>query len=220
MDIIYEDKNMLIVNKPSGVLTQSNRSFDKDLTSEIMTYRRKNKEDIYVAVINRLDRPVSGLVLFAKDKKTASKLSEQLQTEKFNKQYYAVVEGKPENDKAELEDYLIKDAKTNTSSVTTKDTNNSKLAKLEYELIKTIKDDNGNDISLLKIHLITGRHHQIRVQLSSRGMSILGDTKYGSVGRIVNGKSLVKRNEIALCAYSLTVNGKTYNIEMPFKNIF
>ena len=219
MDIIYEDKNMLIVNKPAGVLTQSNRSFDKDLTSEVMTYRRKNKEEPYAAVINRLDRPVSGLVLFAKDKKTAAKLSEQLQTHTFNKQYLALVEGTPESNKGELQDYLVKDPQTNTSSVTTKEDKSGKLAKLKYELIKTIKDDNGEDISLLKIHLITGRHHQIRVQLSARNMPIIGDTKYGSVGRIVNGRSLVKRNQIALCAYSLTFNEKTYKIDNPFKQI-
>ncbi len=219
MEIIYEDKNILIVNKPAGVLTQSNRSFDKDLTSEAMTYRRKNKEEPYVALINRLDRPVSGLVLFAKDKKTAGKLSEQLQTQTFNKQYLALVEGIPKSDKGQLQDYLVKDPQTNTSSITTKDNKAGKLAKLEYELVKTVKDDNGNDISLLKIHLITGRHHQIRVQLSSRNMPILGDTKYGSIGRSLNGKSLVKRNQIALCAYSLTVNGKTYKIDNPFKDI-
>lgn len=215
MDIIYEDSNMIIVNKPAGVLTQSNRSFDKDLTSEVMTYRKKKDEAAYAAVINRLDRPVSGLVLFAKDKKTAADLSNKLQTQTFNKLYYAVVEGCPDEDKGVFEDYLVKDAVNNMSYAADKDTPDSRYAKLEYELIKTAKDDNGKSVSLLRIHLITGRHHQIRVQLSSRNMPIVGDAKYGSEGRVINSRALVRRNRIALCAYSLTVDGKTYEADIP-----
>lgn len=217
MNIIYEDSDMLIVNKPAGVLTQSNRSFDKDLTSEVMTYRRKKREAAYAAVINRLDRPVGGLVLFAKNKKTAADLSNKLQKQTFNKMYYAVVEGKPSDDKGVFEDYLIKDALNNMSYVTDKDTPDSRYAKLEYELVKTAKDDDGRELSLLRIHLITGRHHQIRVQLSSRNMPIVGDAKYGSEGRIINNRQVAGRNKIALCAYSLTVNGKTYEVDVPWE---
>ena len=147
MNIIYEDSDVLIVNKPAGVLTQSNRSFDKDLTSEVMTYRLKKGETAYAAVINRLDRPVGGLVLFAKNKKTAADLSNMLQKQTFNKMYYAVVEGRPSDDKDVFEDYLIKDALNNISYVTDKDTPDSRYAKLEYELVKTAKDDDGREMS-------------------------------------------------------------------------
>lgn len=217
MNIIYEDSDVLIVNKPAGVLTQSNRSFDKDLTSEVMTYRRKKGETAYAAVINRLDRPVGGLVLFAKNKKTAADLSNMLQKQTFNKMYYAVVEGRPSDDKGVFEDYLIKDALNNISYVTDKDTPDSRYAKLEYERVKTAKDDDGRELSLLRIHLITGRHHQIRVQLSSRNMPIVGDAKYGSEGRIIDNRPVAGRNKIALCAYSLTVNGKTYEVDVPWE---
>lgn len=220
MDIIYEDSDMLIVNKPAGVLTQSNRSFDRDLTSEVMTYRRKKGEAAYAAVINRLDRPVAGLVLFAKNKHAAAELSKKLQAQTFNKLYYAVVEGCPDGDKGVFEDYLIKDAQNNISCVAGKDTKGSRFASLEYERIKTVKDDNGRELSLLRIHLITGRHHQIRVQLSSRNMPIVGDSKYGSEGRIINNRPVAGRNKIALCAYSLTVNGRTYNTDIPKEMCF
>lgn len=106
LDIIYEDKNMIVVNKPAGQLVQSGRSFELDLTSEVLNYRREKCEEAYAAVINRLDRPVSGLVLFAKNKKEASRLSSLMQEEGFCKQYYAVCCGKLPDKNGEFVDYL------------------------------------------------------------------------------------------------------------------
>ena len=121
MKIIYEDAEKLIVEKPAGVLTQSARSFDTDLVSEVLTYRRSKKETAYAAVINRLDRPVGGLVLFAKTKQSAARLSKQMQQDTLNKQYYALICGKPEQSKGMFVDYLQKDAKANVSKVVSKE---------------------------------------------------------------------------------------------------
>ena len=119
MKIIYEDTEKLIVEKPAGVLTQSARSFDTDLVSEVLTYRRSKKETAYAAVINRLDRPVGGLVLFAKTKQAAARLSKEMQQNTLNKQYYALICGKPEQSKGTFVDYLQKDAAPTRFSVQT-----------------------------------------------------------------------------------------------------
>ena len=130
LDIIYEDRNMIVVNKPAGQLVQSGRSFELDLTSEVLNYRREKGEEAYAAVINRLDRPVSGLVLFAKNKKEASRLSSLMQEEGLCKQYYAVCCGKLPDKNGEFVDYLLKDGKNNVSKVVKEGTAGAKYAKL------------------------------------------------------------------------------------------
>ena len=211
LDIIYEDKDMIICNKPSGVLAQGDKSFDVDMVSRCMIYRRQKGEEAYAAVINRLDRPVSGLMVFAKNKKTAANLSAALQKNTFNKQYYAVVCGKPEADKGTFVDYLLKDGKNNSSKVAVESTTGSKRAELDYNVIQTLEDESGNVFTLVKIHLITGRHHQIRVQFASRGLPLVGDVKYG--GEIISGLKESGGHELALCAYSLSVDGKDFEIK-------
>ena len=175
MDIVYEDKDKIILNKPAGQLSQSGKSFEMDLVSEVLTYRKSKGEEAYAAIINRLDRPVSGLVC-----------------------------GKPDSDEGELVDNLIKDAKNNESSVVSKGTVGSKEAGLKYSLLSY---DEEADISRLDIHLITGRHHQIRVQLASRNMPIAGDGKYGGNMAVQAAERIkgirIKRGCIALCAVPL-----------------
>ena len=153
MKIIYEDAEKLIVEKPAGMLTQSARSFDTDLVSEVLTYRRSKKETAYAAVINRLDRPVGGLVLFAKTKQAAARLSKQMQQDTLNKQYYALICGKPEQSKGMFVDYLQKDAKANVSKVVSKESKEAKRAELEYEVLKTMYAGEGENepVTLLKI---------------------------------------------------------------------
>lgn len=218
LNIVFEDKDKIIVNKPSGQLSQSGKNFDLDVVSEVLNYRRMKKEEPYAAIINRLDRNVSGLVLLAKNKQAAARYSKIMQQgTSFNKQYHALVCGQLESDCGEYVDYLVKDGKENTSHVATKDTKDAKEAKLTYEVIRY---DSQNDVTLVKINLLTGRHHQIRVQFSSRNHVLLGDYKYDkkehktAMDELVKACAL-KRNEIALCATSITVDGKEFSIKYP-----
>lgn len=211
MNVIYENDKIIIINKKAGQLTQSNKSFDLDLTSEVLSYRRKKGEAAYAAVINRLDRPVSGLVIFAKDKAEAARLTKNMQSEGFCKQYYALICGKIDTKADTLVDYLLKDAKNNTSSVVDKSVNGAKRAELEYEVVKEYETEAG-DFSLVRIKLITGRHHQIRVQFSNKGYPIAGDVKYGGLNA-ANADGILRKNEIALCAYSVTIDKKTYSVK-------
>lgn len=203
MQIIYEDNRMLIVDKPAGQLVQSGKNFDLDLVSEAMMYRQKKGEEAYAAVINRLDRPVRGLVVLAKTKKAAAELTKAMQQQEFCKIYMALVSGQLQKKSGTLVDYLQKDGKTNMSSVVSENVPNAKLAKLEYTVEAELEN-----ATLVRVHLLTGRHHQIRVQFANQGHALLGDKKYGTVD--------YKRNQIALCACELTVEGKIYKIPEPW----
>ena len=163
--------------------------------------------EVYLGLIHRLDRPVGGVMVFAKTSKAASRLSEQVRNKIFKKKYLTIVDGKMEKEKDTLEDYLLKNERNNLSKVVNEKTKNAKQAKLDYEVL-TYNDE--INLSVLKINLHTGRHHQIRVQLSSRGHSIYGDQKYGIRGR---GK------QIALWAYSLTILHPISKEEMSFVSI-
>ena len=210
LNIIHETKDIIIVNKPAGQLSQGAKGFDLDLVSEVMTYNASQGKPAYAAIINRLDRPVSGLVLIAKNKSAAAKYSTLMQKEGgFNKQYEALICGKLSELKGTFVDYLKKDGRTNTSAIVPADSaandKEAKLSKLEYEVISY---DEVKDITHVRIHLITGRHHQIRVQFASRRNPLVGDYKYATadcgMDNAVKAVAL-KRNQIALCAVSLTV---------------
>lgn len=182
LNIIHETKDIIIVNKPAGQLSQGAKGFDLDLVSEVMTYNASQGKSAYAAIINRLDRPVSGLVLIAKNKSAAAKYSTLMQKEGgFNKQYEALICGKPSEPKGTFVDYLKKDGRTNTSAIVPADAaandKEAKLSKLEYEVISY---DEVKDITHVRIHLITGRHHQIRVQFASRRNPLVGDYKYAT----------------------------------------
>ena len=211
LNIIHETKDIIIVNKPAGQLSQGAKGFDLDLVSEVMTYNASQGKPAYAAIINRLDRPVSGLVLIAKNKSAAAKYSTLMQKEGgFNKQYEALICGKLSEP----------NGRTNTSVIVPADAaaNNkeAKLSKLEYEVISY---DEVKDITHVRIHLITGRHHQIRVQFASRRNPLVGDYKYATadcdMDNAVKAVAL-KRNQIALCAVSLTVDNKTYSVAPEF----
>ena len=163
--------------------------------------------NVYLGLVHRLDRAVGGVMVFAKTSKAASRLSNQVREKIFKKKYLAVVDGKPENKTGILEDYLYKDERNNISKVVNKDKKNAKYAKLEYELIVY---DEVKNLSLLSINLYTGRHHQIRVQLSNFGHSIFGDQKYGTRG---------KGKQIALWAYELEIEHPITKEKMTFKDL-
>ena len=195
LKIIYEDNHIIVVEKPVNVPSQSDKTGDKDLLTMIKEYLKEKyhkQGEAYLGLVHRLDRPVGGVMVYAKTSKAAARLSEQIRQKQFSKKYLVIVDGKMEQKQGILEDYLWKNERTNTSKVVEEGTKNSKYAKLKYEVLKYVPETN---LSVLKITLETGRHHQIRVQLSHAGHSIYGDQKYGSRG---------KGKQIALWAYELS----------------
>jgi len=216
INIIYEDNHIIVVEKTINIPVCEDESKDLDLLNILKQYLKEkyNKPgNVYLGLIHRLDRPVGGIMVFAKTSKAASRLSNQVREKKLNKTYYAVVENNLEK-KATLKDYLIKDSKTNITKTTTKDL--GKEAILNYEIIKTI-----DNLNLIKINLITGRPHQIRVQFSSRNNPLYGDQKYN--------KNAIPNTNIALFAKKLsfihpvTKETLTFEIDLPKKypfNIF
>ena len=210
LKVIYEDNHILVVEKPPNVPSQSDKTNDIDMLTICKKYIKEkyNKPgNVYLGLIHRLDRPVGGIMIFAKTSKSASRLSNQVREKIFKKKYLAVVDGKPESKTGILEDYLYKDERNNISKVVNKDKKNAKYAKLEYELIVY---DEVKNLSLLSINLYTGRHHQIRVQLSNFGHSIFGDQKYGTRG---------KGKQIALWAYELEIEHPITKEKMTFKDL-
>lgn len=221
LSILYEDDAVLVVRKPSGVATQTKRLGQADMESLLKNYRAAKGETPYIGVVHRLDQPVSGIMVFAKTKEAAADLSRQIQTKQADKFYYAMVEGVPEKKKGTLEDYLLRDGRTNTSAVVSKGTANAKRAVLSYEVLADSRSGAGQNAgtarAVLKIRLETGRHHQIRVQLSNAGSPIVGDRKYNF------GANLTKTAEpLALCSYKIgfkhpvTHKKLEFEIDNPF----
>lgn len=208
LNVIYEDNHIIVVEKPVNVPSQGDKTGDIDMLTIIKKYLKEkyNKPgNVYLGLVHRLDRPVGGVMVFAKTSKAASRLSEQVRIKDFKKKYLVVVNGKMKEQRGILEDHLLKNEKANMSKVVKEGTKNSKLASLEYEVLKYNEEIN---LSVLKIDLHTGRHHQIRVQLSSRDHSIYGDQKYGGRG---HGK------QIALWAYELSILHPITKEKMTFK---
>ena len=210
LKVIYEDNHIIVVEKIPNIPSQSDKTGDMDMLTLVKQYLKEKYQkpgNVYVGLIHRLDRPVGGVMIFAKTSKAASRLSEQVREKVFQKVYLAVVDGKPEKDRGTLEDYLHKDERNNISKVVSKDKKNAKYAKLEYEVLYYHKLKN---LSLVKVHLYTGRHHQIRVQLANSGHSIFGDNKYGTRG---------KGKQIALWAYQLTIEHPITKEKLQFVDL-
>lgn len=181
-DIVYEDQYLIACIKPYGVPSQSDKTYDADmitLVKEFIYDRDELSEEPYLAIINRLDRPVSGIILFAKDEDTAAKLSDMIQDREIAKFYQAVIKGFMDEPEGELVDILLFDKKQNKTGVVSKDTKGAKKAELRYEVLDELDTDEG-PISYLLIELLTGRHHQIRCQLAAHGHPVWGDTKYAA----------------------------------------
>ena len=210
LKILYEDNHIIVVEKPVNIPSQGDKTGDIDMLTIIKRYLKEkyNKPgNVYLGLVHRLDRPVGGVMVFAKTSKAAARLSEQVRNKDFRKRYLVIVNGKFEERKGTLQDYLLKNEKNNMSKVVKEGTKNAKLAILDYEVIKYDPELN---LSVLKIDLHTGRHHQIRVQLSSRGHNIYGDQKYGGRG---HGK------QICLWAYQLTLFHPITKEEMTFTSM-
>lgn len=174
LNIQYEDEAILVCHKPAGVPTQSNRIGEMDMVSLLANYRSSKGQEPYVGLVHRLDQPVEGVMVLGKTKQAAAALSQQVSSHRVIKQYYAVTEGCPKQDEGELTDYLVRDGRTNSSRVVSAKDAGAKKANLSYKVLHR-----GESRSLLLITLHTGRHHQIRVQLSHAGCPVVGDRKYG-----------------------------------------
>ncbi len=187
--ILYSNKNIIVCVKPYGVLSQKDAKGEEGLP-EILA-RETNCKAVYP--VHRLDRPVGGVMVFAKDTKSAAALSAENALEKT---YLALISGCREEKRGILSDYLYKDGSKGKSFVVAKERKGCKYAELEYEVLHTFDDEEDGKVSLVRVKLHTGRTHQIRVQFSSRGHSLLGDGKYGS---------RVKCEHIALWSHSLAL---------------
>jgi len=209
LKVLFEDNHIIVVEKPVNVPSQGDKTGDIDMLTIIKKYIKEkyNKPgDVYLGLVHRLDRPTGGVMVFARTSKSASRLSEQVRDKKMHKKYLCIVDGKMESQTGSMRDFLLKNEKNNISKVVKEGTKNAKEAVLDYEVVKYNDQIN---MSVVKVDLHTGRHHQIRVQFASRGHSLSGDQKYGTRGR---GKQL------ALWAYSLSFIHPTTKEELTFED--
>ena len=223
-EILYEDNSILVIRKPAGLAVQSARIGQPDVVSELKSYLAKQagigRGEPYLAVIHRLDQPVEGLLVFAKEKKAAAALTKQLSEGTLNKQYYAVLCGYPDHSEGNLVDYLRKEG--NMAVVVTgreRDFPDAKRAGLHYRILGKIQQP--MPLSLADVCIETGRFHQIRVQFAHVGWPLLGDTKYGNAtaGVTVGNQSY---HGVALCAYFLEfchpISGKKMSFRVEPNN--
>lgn len=195
MTLLYEDNHIIIVRKEAGEIVQGDKTGDTPLSETIKNYLKKkyNKPgNVFCGVVHRIDRPVTGVVVFAKTSKALTRLNEMLKKGEIHKTYWAMVEGKRPEKEGEIESWLLSDGRLNKTRVVTANTPGAKLSKLKYRVIAE-----GDRYSILEVKLLTGRKHQIRIQLSTTGTPIKGDLKYGAKRSNPNGgiSLLAKRIE-------------------------
>lgn len=200
-EILYEDKHIIVAAKPSGLATQSSKIGQPDMVSELKKHlaRQAPGKAPYLGVVHRLDQPVEGLLVFAKDSKTAAAFTKQLSAGSLHKTYYAVLCGQPDRKEDCLVDYLIK-TQDNAARVVEESHPDGKKAVLRYQVLQTT--DTPCALALAEIYIETGRFHQIRVQMSHAGYPLLGDVKYGTEETVSISRSL-GISAVGLCACSL-----------------
>lgn len=177
MEVVYEDNHIIVVNKSSSEIVQGDKTGDESLSDTIKQYLKEKYAkpgNVFLGVVHRLDRPVSGLVVFAKTSKALARLNEMFRNGEVKKIYWAIVKQRPEVEEGELAHYLVRNEKQNKSYAYDREVKDSKKAVLHYRLIGC-----SQNYSLLEVELKTGRHHQIRCQLAKIGCPIKGDLKYG-----------------------------------------
>lgn len=205
--VIYEDNHLLVVEKPVNILSQGDDTNDKDMVNLLKQYIKEkyNKPgNVFIGLVHRLDRPVGGVMVFAKTSKAASRLSDQIRNKTFKKTYRAVIHGTMDKEESILKDYLYKNKKTNMVSVVNKNHKEAKNAELSYKTL-----DTKNRLSLVEIDLKTGRPHQIRVQFSSRKHPLFGDQRYGQGVNKVG-------QQISLWSYKIEIQHPTTKEKMEF----
>ncbi|MGL6106348.1 RluA family pseudouridine synthase [Romboutsia sp.] len=205
--VIYEDNHLLVVEKPVNMLSQGDDTNDKDMVNLLKQYVKEkyNKPgNVFIGLVHRLDRPVGGVMVFAKTSKAASRLSEQVRSKSIKKTYKTVIHGTMNKEKDTLKDYLYKNKKTNMVSVVKKDHKEAKDAELSYSTL-----GKKNEFSLVEVDLKTGRSHQIRVQFASRKHPLFGDQRYGQNLNKVG-------QQISLWSYKIEINHPTTKEKMEF----
>ena len=206
LEILYEDTDILVCIKPAGVATQTKKNGQQDMESLLKNYRVLKKEEPYIGIVHRLDQPVEGVMVFAKNKKAAAVLSQQIARRQADKYYMALCSNADgswkKGDRDRIEDYLLKDARTNCSRVVPKGTKGAKVASLSYCVQKVEKG-----VAFVKIQLETGRHHQIRVQMAHLGHPLIGDRKYGD---------MQQHGNVALCSCRIRLYHPTSHEKMEF----
>lgn len=236
--ILYEDANIIVCHKAAGLPVQSVGIGRQDMMSLLMNYLSEKQQKVpYLGLVHRLDQPVEGIIVFAKNKKAAAELSRQVSDGGMKKVYLAVccvsdskidaAGEQNDNNEIRLVNYLKKDARTNVSSIVQQNTPGAKRSELIYEVLAE-KEQEGKTYALVRIHLLTGRHHQIRVQMAGAGMPLYGDRKYNQEWE--NFQLQERENgtgtQLALCAVSLTFDyqgkkGKMMKFEVkPSSGIF
>ena len=206
INVIYEDNHVLVVEKPVNIPVQEDDSKDDDLLSILKQYLKDKYQkpgNVYLGLVHRLDRPVGGVMVFAKTSKAASRLSKQVQDRTLDKIYRAVITNVPKQPQDTFVDYLYKNKKTNRVQVVPKSHPEGKFAKLSFEQL-----DTKNNLTLVQIQLETGRSHQIRVQFSSRNHALWGDQRYNPQAKV--------GQQIALWAYKLSFEHPTTKEIMTF----
>ncbi|MCX7843107.1 MAG: RNA pseudouridine synthase [Clostridia bacterium] len=202
--VIFEDNHLLVAEKPVNIPSQKDETGDRDMLALLKEYikeKYKKPGEVFLGLVHRLDRPVGGVMVFARTSKAASRLSEQIRRGDFRKAYLAVVHGKPAKEENRLIDYLYKDEKTNTVSVVKSSLAGAKEAILDYTVVAS-----KTEFSLLKVRLHTGRPHQIRVQLAQMGHPLYGDQRYGANVNKPGQQIALWSNEITLCHPTLRQN--------------
>ncbi len=178
MRVVYEDNHIIIVSKTSGEIVQGDKTGDTPLSETVKQYIKEKYQKpgaVFLGVVHRLDRPVSGLVVFARTSKSLTRLNNMFRDGEVHKTYWAIVQQPPQQKEGQLEHWLVRNEKQNKSYAYDHEVPNSKKAILQYKLLA-----NSERYSLLEVRLLTGRHHQIRCQLSAMGCPIKGDLKYGA----------------------------------------
>ena len=206
ISVLYEDNHIIVIEKPVNVPVQEDASQDMDVLRLVKNYVKEkyNKPgDVFIGLVHRLDRPVGGVMVFARTSKAASRLSDQVRTNRIDKIYRAVIIGAMEQTDGVLLDYLVKNTKTNTVTTTTKTDKLGKLARLSYNTIKC-----KNELSMVEVALDTGRSHQIRVQFASRKHALWGDQRYNKTAKV--------GQQIALWAVRLSFDHPTTKERMTF----
>jgi len=178
MEVVYEDNHIIIVNKQSGEIVQGDKTGDRPLSDIVKDYIKEKYQKpgaVFLGVVHRLDRPVSGLVVFARTSKALARLNKMFAEGEVHKTYWAIVKNVPRDSEGTLEHWLVRNEKQNKSYAYPQEKPNAKKAILKYRII-----GHSDNYSLLEVNLMTGRHHQIRCQLAAMGCPIKGDLKYGA----------------------------------------